>query len=773
MLGQAIAIGLVIVAGISTYVAMTGVMHTLQRTLDAYYADYRFADGFASIRRAPESVADRIREVDGISTVMTRVVAAVNLEIPGFDEPVTGQIVSIPASGQPALNRLLMRSGRLPTSGREQEIVLNEAFAEAHGLLPGDEITAIINGRRRALSVVGIALSPEYLMQIEPGSIFPDPERFGVMWMSRPALAAANDMVGAFNDVAYALAPGARIEDVNQRVELVLEPYGGQGAFGRSKQSSHFIISEEFRQLEGMSTMLPVIFLAVAAFLLNIVVTRLIHLQREQIAVLKAFGYSNLAVGLHYARLVAVIAIVGAIVGSTAGIWLGRQLSALYLVFYRFPYLEHVFSVRLVLTAVALTTGASLLGVVFAVRRAVRLSPAEAMRPAPPARYRPTMLERLGLQRLLDQPSRIILRNLERQPVKALLSVVGIASSCAILITGLFSTNAFDYMIRVQFGIAQQEDLTVTFVQPTSTAAVHELRSLQGVIHAEGFRSVPVRFRRGHRTYDGAVEGVPPTSHLRHIVDVNLRPVPVPRQGIVLTDRLARLLDVRPGQMLDVEVREGTRRTHRVAVVGLAQQYIGMGAYMDVDALNRLAGSGQAVSGAFLMIDDAHEDALTRALRERPRVAAISSTERVIEAFFESSAGTMITYTFILSLFAGVISFGVIYNSARIALSERDRELASLRVLGFTRGEISYILLGELAVLVFLAIPLGMLLGIAASGAIVQGLETDLYEIPVVINRHTLALASMVVLISAVFSALIVRRRLYRLDLISVLKTRE
>jgi putative ABC transport system permease protein len=771
--GQMVAIGFVMVAGVATWVAMRGIMEALESTLDSYYAEYRFPDAFAAVRRAPARLEERLRAVPGISQVETRVVTGVSLEVPDFPEPVSGLLVSLPEGRQPELNRLFLRRGRLVAPGREDEVLLNEAFADAHGLGPGDSLGAIVRGRRRNLTVVGVALSPEFLMQVEPGSLFPDPERYGILWIGQPALASASDMEGAFNDAAFTLAPGARLPEVLSRLDLLLAPYGGPGSFGRDDQPSHFLISEELAQLRGMANLLPAIFLAVAVFLLNIVVTRLIGLQREQIAVLKAFGYSNFDIAAHYVKLVLLVALAGSAVGTALGAWFGRALGRVYLEYYRFPSLDYVLEPRLAAVAVALTSGAVLAGVLQAVRRAAQLAPAEAMRPAPPALYRATVVERLGFQRLFDQPTRMILRHLERQPVKALLTVVGIASSCAILILGLFFNDSFEEVIRIQYGLAQREDLTVTFLEPTSMAAIHELASLPGVHHVEPVRSVAVRLRHEHRRHDTAIQGIPPDARLRRLLDTELRPVPIPAAGIVLTERLARALGVGPGDTLEVEVREGTRRTHRVPVAGLTTQFIGLGAYMDLTAVNRLAGSGQAASGALLLTDERYERQLEAALRRRPAVASQMAQERAILAFRETYSETMLTFTFILSLFAGVIAFGVVYNSARISLSERDRELASLRVLGFTRAEIAYILLGELTVLTLLAIPVGMVLGVVSGAAVIQALETDLYQFPVAFGRRTLTLSALVVLTAALTSALLVRRKLQRLDLIGVLKTRE
>lgn len=773
MRSQAIAIAFVVLAGVATYVAMRNVMESLERSLDGYYREYRFADGFATARRAPEPVRERLAAIPGVSALETRVTAPVNLEVSGFDEPVAGLLVSVPEDRQPVLNRLFVREGRLVRAGRENEVLLNETFAEAHDLRPGDELTAIVNGRRRVLTIVGIALTPEHLLQVQPGTFFPDPERYGVLWMGREALAAAYDMEGAFNDVAFSLNPGASIDDVIERVDLVLEPYGGVGAYPRSLQPSHWAISEEFRGLRTSSTTLPIVFLAVAAFLLNVVVSRLITLQREQVGVLKAFGYGNVAVGVHYVKMVLVMALLGAAGGIAIGLWLGALMGDLYMEYYRLPTLDYRASIPVIVTAVGLTTGASVLGVLGAVRRAARLSPAIAMRPAPPPMYRRTLIERLGLERLLDQPSRMIVRNLERQPVRSLLTVIGIASSCAILIMGMFFTDSIEHILRIEYGVAQRENLNVSFVGPTSTAAIQELDALPGVRYAEPTRSAPVRLRYEHREYDTALQGIPPGSYLRQVIDTELEPIAIPSWGIVLTERLAEILGAGAGDEIVVEVREGARRTRSVPVAGITQQYVGLAAYMELSELNRLVGNGQAVTGALLLIDARLEGEVTRELRDRPQVASIVSQERMIASFRETMDRSMLTMTLILTVFAGVIAFGVVYNAARISLSERDRELASLRVLGLTRGEISFVLLGELALLTLVAIPIGFVLGWLASSALVQAFQTDMYRFPLVLGPKTFGTAAAVVLGSALVSSLIVRRKLDRLDLVGVLKTRE
>lgn len=773
MRGQALAIAVVIVSGVATFVAFSGTMDALTRSQQAFYERTRFADAFASLKRAPNDTKRRLQSISGVAAVQTRVVADARLDVADFDEPITGRLISLPAQGEPVLNDLVVREGRLPHAGQQSEAAVSEVFAEAHNLHPGDEIGAIINGRRRSLTIVGVVLSPEYVYQIQPGSLFPSNERFGVLWMPRPALAATYDMDGAFNDVALSFTAGATPQTVLDRVDHVLAPYGGRDAYLRKDQVSHRYLTEELRGLEQFTAVLPLIFLAVAVFLLNVVVGRIIQTQRETIATLKAFGYGDRAIGLHYVGMVLVIVLSGVAVGIGLGAWMGRELAAFYLSFFRLPELYYSLGARTILIAVGATVAAALAGTLYAVRQAVILQPAEAMRPPSPATYRETLLERLGLQGAFDQPTRMILRHLERRPLKAVLSVVGIAMAVAILIAGTFSSDALDVMLDVQFNRSQRQDLTVTFTQPTSAGALYELAALRGVQTVEPFRSVPVRLKNEHRSYRTGIEGLAPNPTLRRPLNQSLAPIEIPSAGLMLSDYLADVLAVETGDTLRVRVLEGARPTRRVPVSGRTKQFIGVGAYMQMDALNRLMREEHALSGAYLAVDEHRRTATIDALNDRPRVASVEAQARAMQSFLDTMGSMILTMTFVLTLFAGAIAFGVVYNAARVTLSERARELASLRVLGLTRGEIGYILLGELALLTLLAIPVGFGVGWGLCYSVVAGFQTELYRFPLVISRSAYALAATAVLGAALISGAVVWRRLGRLDLIEVLKTRE
>ncbi len=771
--GQALAIALVIVSGVATYVLLSSTLEALYRTREAFYRDRRFADVFSSLKRAPESEAAFLREIPGVDLLESRVVAEARLAVPGFEEPVTGRIVSLPDRGEPLLNRLYLRAGRLPDPARPAEVVVVESFALAHGLSPGDSLDAVIRGRKKTLRVAGIGLSPEYVYVIGPGATFPDFKRYGVLWMARTPLEAAADLEGAFNDVALLLSPGAEPEEVIARLDDRLARYGGGGAYGREDQSSHRYLSEEFRQLSHTASFLPAVFLAVAAFLLHIVSGRTVALQREQIATLKAFGYGNRSVAFHYLKLVGGIVLAGVGGGLLVGARLGRGLAGIYTEFYRFPWLDFSLSPRVAGTASLVTLAAAAIGTLSAVRRAATLPPAEGMRPEPPPRYRRTGIERLGIGRLLSQPGRMIVRRFAHRPVTSLLSVAGIALGCAIMVTGRFSKDAIDFLVEVQLGIAQREDMMVSFTEPASRGSLFELAAIPGVTHAEPYRAVPVRLGAGHRRVRTAIQGLPSGGTLQRVLDRNLAPVEIPPEGILLTDYLGEMLRVRPGDRVTAEILEGARPVREIPVAGLARQFLGIPAFMEMRSLSRLLGEGGALSGALLSVEEDRRRQVREELERRPRVTGIVERRNAIRNFFETSARMLLFFTFVATLFAGSIAFGVVYNCARISLSERSREMASLRVLGYTRGEISYILLGELFLLTVAAILPGFAAGYGLSALLAVSLRSDLFRVPVVVSPATYGLAAAVVLVSAILSGAVVRRQLDRLDLTAVLKTRE
>ncbi|MEW6207307.1 MAG: FtsX-like permease family protein [Acidobacteriota bacterium] len=771
--GQVIAVAMVVACGIAVYVTMRSSYDALLSSQSSYYDRYRFADIFAQVKRAPQSLASEIAAIEGVAAVETRVVMEVTLDVAGLDEPATGRLVSIPERREPILNDLHIRHGRWVEAGRRDEVLISEGFAEANALEVGQSVGAIINGRRDDLKIVGIAISPEYVNEIRAADVFPDKRRFGVLWMSRQSLASAFDMEGGFNDLSLSLAPQASEREVIARLDTILERYGCLGAYGRRDQMSHRFLEDEIAQDKITGIFVPSIFLAVAAFLIHMVLSRLVSTERSQIAVMKAFGYTNRAIGFHYLKFALFAVLMGTAVGTPLGAWLGKGLARLYSKFFRFPELQFTVGPHVLWLAIAISAGAAFVGAMLAVRRVAALPPAEAMRPEPPARFRAGMLERIHLQKLFSPAARMIVRNIERRPLKAFLSITGIAFAVAILLVGRYFTDALDHMIEVHFRTIQREDAMVTFNNPRSSSARYDLARLPGVTRSETFRAVPVRLRFEHRWRRVALLGINADNELRRLLDSRLQKIVLPPEGVVLTARLADMLGVKEGETVTVEVLEGERPVRRVAVAGLVDEMIGLSAYMDARALNRLMREGETISGAYLAVDPAIAPFLYSRLKRTPAVGAVAIREAMLESFLETVAENLTISTSILIIFACVIAFAIVYNGARIALSERGHELASLRVLGFTRNEITAMLLGEQGALTLAAIPFGFALGYAICAVLVWLTASELYRIPLIISSKSYVFAFGITAIAAFLSGLLITGRLRRLDLVAVLKARE
>jgi putative ABC transport system permease protein len=773
--GQIITIALVVACGITSYITMRSAYDSLLSSRDSYYRDYRFADVFASLKRAPRALEARLGVIPGVARVETRVVERVLVPLAGRSRPASGTVVSL-RSGQTGrrLNDIHIRRGRDIDPTHKDEVLINEGFADAHRLRPGDSVPAVINGTLRHLRIAGIALSPEYVMTIAPGEMSYDPGQSPILWMDLSALQAAFQMEGAFNDVAIALTPGAHVQKVLTEVDALLSRYGGIGAVSRQKQSSAFMLDGELAQLDSMAGFVPYLFLSVAALLFNLVLSRLVQLQRGIIATLKAVGYPDRGIALHYLKLVSLIVFAGALLGVGFGVWGGRAMMGLYTgEYFRFADPKYTLKLSAILFSVGVSFVVALLGAFVSVRSVAKMPPAEAMQPPAPAKYRRSFLERLGLFRFLGPNVRMIAREVSRKPLRLLLSALGISLALGILVVARSMWDSMEYLIDVQFHRSMREDLNVTLARPVDHAALASLRHIPGVYRVEGIRSVPVRFVSGHRYRDSMIAGYASESQLRRLIDGEGRMHFVPENGIVLTRKLGEILGVDTGEEVHAEVREGDFRSVSIRVAGLVGEPFGLAGHMDRNALARLLGDTGPINTALLVVDRNRVGEVEERLKAMSLVVGVSSPHDFKRQFDEQSVAMMGVFTFIMTLFACIIAVGVIYNNARVALSQRNRDLASLRVLGFTKGEISTILFGEQAVQVALAIPIGLWIGKWMAVAMMSNADPETYRLPVMVSPATYAFSVAVAIASAVLSGLLLRRKLMNLDLIGVLKTRE
>jgi putative ABC transport system permease protein len=767
---QVAAIALLIACGVSVAVMAFSAQEALRAAQERYYEETRFADVFATLNRAPLSIAPRLGEIEGVTAVDVRIVKAGLMDVPGLLRPAVARMVSLP-QGPGALNLIVLKAGRLPDPGRPDEAVALKTFMDAAKVKLGDRLAVTIVGKRMEFTVVGEALSPEYVYVPSPESTMPDDAHQAVFWMNRQALEKAANLGGAFNTVALRLAHGVREAAVLREVDRILAPYGGLRPYGREDQPSNAFVEAELKELQTSASILPPIFLIVAATLVNIVVGRLVDSEREHIGLLKAFGYSDLEAASLYLGLAAAVGLIGAAAGGLLGAELGSAITRLYEDYMRFPVLEPRFHLVAFLGAGLAAIAAALLGSFGAVWRAARLSPAVAMQPQRPAAYRRGWPDRLASA--LDQPSRMILRNLERYPVRAGITIVGLAASLTLLVGTQFIFDSLDRIIEHAYYRERHASDYVGFGEIRDARAVSEVRRMPGVIAAEPVRFAPAVIASGGREERLGLTGLDADSRLSAPLSRTGARIPFEGRGVILSEALARRLRVVPGEKVTVEIDEGRRPVLQLPVTAVAEDYSGLAAYVDRRELNRMLAEGDNASTAQLLVASDQRKRFYAAVSAAPMVVGASSRDDTVANWRVVMTGAFRTNLMFYVSFAGAIAFGVAYNMSRVSLQERGRDLATLHVLGFGHGECAYILIGEIAVLALLAIPLGVLGGNGLARGLIALYSRQDLRLPATISLQSYGVAITAFLGAVALASGLTARRIWTLDLVAVLKTRE
>ncbi len=769
---QTLAIALVLGCGVMVLVGAQATQATLLQSQAAYYERHRFADIFATMTRAPRDVVAAAALIPGVAQAEGRIGFQAVLDIDGMNEPATGRILSLPASGA-ALNLPLIRQGRLPNPERADEVALSEPFAQAHGLVPGNRFRGVFNGQLRELTVTGWVLSPEFIYTMAPGAMMPDDRRYGVIWMNEAAAATATDMEGAINEIALRLTRDADMAAVIAALDQLLDPYGGGGAYGRDRQLSHAFLAGELSQLGAMAAFMPPIFMVVAAFLVNMVLGRLIATERPQIGLLKALGYGRRQIAAHYLKLALLIGVVGVLGGWAFGWWIADAMIGLYGDFFRFPFIIRNWGTQSLVISALLGMATALLGGLRAVWAALKMPPAEAMQPPAPPRFARGVADRLLSRVRLRQTTMMIFRSIIRWPGRAAITLFGVAASVGVLVMSYFIFDAVEQLGDSVFQQANRQQVTVMLAAPQTEQAVQDALTLPGVLRAEAAYAMPVRAVNGHRNRLTALQGHYPDTELARLVDDAGRVVSLPAEGVVLSQMLARALDIGPGQYLRLEMLAAPRLVLNLPVVEVIAQGMGQEVHISAMALFAAMDSVAQVNMIHLAVQSDLMQDLNAAIKQTPAIAGLADWAEVRAQFDATLSENLLTMVAIYTLIGVLIAVGVVYNAARIQLSERSYELASLRVLGFSRAEVAYVLVGEMMLLTALAIPLGWGLGYWLALGLVDAMSTDMFQIPFHITRRTFALAALAVFLAALGSVLVVRRRLDRVDLATALKARD
>jgi putative ABC transport system permease protein len=769
---QVATTSLLMVSGVALLIASWSAFRSLTDAREEYYREYAFADVFSNLKRAPRSLATSIGRIEGVRVVEPRIVTEGRIDL---DHPATGRFISIPSGEQPVLNRIYLRSGRLPMQkGRsEAEVVVHEAFARANRVHPGDFLGVTIEGRRERVRVVGIGLSPEYVASISPAVPLPDDLHFGVFWMPLRDLERMSKMGGAFNQLAIALEPGVRREGVMLRVDAILKPHGGRSSQGRERQPSDRFLTDEIEEQRGMALVAPVFFLGIAAFLVHTICSRLITRHRAQIAALKAMGYSSGEILRHYLALTLLMMLGGALFGVLAGAAFGRFYAWSYSGFFRFPRI--VFRLDAWAVAVGCLAGIlpGILGGLTSVFAAYRLPAAEAMRPPRPPAFQAGILERIPVESRLGPRGRMLWRSFFFRPWRSVFSTLGLAFAVSVGVMTSSWGDIVDATLTGQFEKVQREDVGVYFVSPQPRSSIHTLSRLPGVLAAEGRRYVPVRMRHLNHERELVLGGSSEDHMLTAEYGTTGERIPPSGDGVRISRYFERFWGMRVGDRVEFEVLEGKPRTLILPVVGFSDDLLGLHAVMRERELAQLLDEEPGFNSVLLKIDSRRVEEIFRLLKEYPAVATIQLKTALYRGFQDTIGSVMRTMTSILTGFALAIAASITYNAVRVTFSERSWEAASLRVLGFPRQEVFVMLMGELALQVILAVFPGFGLGRWFSKIVIGSSNAETFGFPLLIRPETYARGALVVLGAFLISGVWAWVLLRNMSLAGSLKVRD
>lgn len=773
---QVLTISVLIVGGISVLVSSWSSYQSLELSLNSFYQDYKFADVFSEVVRSPMTVAEKVSRLPGVERLETRIIKEGLIDVPGQSEPALGRFISWAGPNQ-AINLIYLRQGRLPYASSNPatafEVVVHESFALAHKLKVGDTLRSLLDGQQRRFIISGIGISPEYVYALSPLAPLPDDKHFGIFWLRQQDLESLTGMENTFNSLQIKTAKNTNVAELKRQIDQILQPYGNIQSYDRSLQLSHIFLEGEINEQRVMAIVIPTIFLAVAMFILNVILSRLISLHRGEIATLKALGYSAWSLTIHYFQLVTIILLIGTGPAILAGAGIGHWYAGLYADFFRFPSIDFSLSGTSILLGILAGLIPGWIGAAGALAKVFSLQPAEALRPLSPPSFQKGLLDKIGLTSRLSPYSKIVLRSLLFRPLRLLLGVLGISMSLAIIINGSFWSDVINFMMDRQFNEMRREDLTVRLLTPQPLRVFSELRAISGILMVEGERSTPVAMSFRNFKKDIGILAWENGAQLSRVLDKQGNTIVPISGGVLLSRFFEKEFNLRVGDRVNFKVLEGSQDQFTVPVTGFVDDLIGQQAYAEKKDLHMWLKEMPVYDTLQLKIDPSLGEKIYVALKERPQVKAITIRKLLLKSFTNTVADMIMTFTFILYIFAVAIAGAVIYNSARISFSERGWELASLRILGFDIRPTFEILFIDIGIQVFLSLIPGLIFGYWLSYLSTVLIHNKTFSFPLVINPATYGAAILILILTFLASGIFLYRKVNALDFSQALKARE
>ncbi len=776
--GLLVSITAIVALGVACFVSMCASYLNLLAERDGYYRDGRMAHFWIDMVRMPRADIDRLAHMPGIARMQMRITYPVTIELEGVVEPMSGRVLSLPDPGLAAINDIVIRSGRRPEPGDRTGVMVGEAFARARGLNVGDRITLLMGGNRHELRITGTAQSCEFVYLMAPGGLLPDPKRHGLFYISRELAEDAFDMRGAANQIIGRVLPrhGEYPDAVIDPLRPLLSPYGLLSVTPRRHQPSHRFLQDELDGLIAFAVVAPLLFLGVAVLVINVKMTRLVQQQRPIIGTLKSLGYSDGQVVWHYVKFGLLIGALGGAMGVAGGQLLADWLAVVYLAYFEFPQIESRFHPVLAAVGMGFSLGATAVGTLRGARAALRLTPADALRTSPPLKVRRTLLERWPwLWRRLGVDWQNTLRNLSRSHMRAVSGGGAATTGVAMIVLALVYTDSLNELVELQYEHVMLSDIDLTLRDFAGPRAVLDAANLPGVQRVEPLLVVAGTLESGHRRREVALTGLTEANRLTQAIDRQGRRIEPPKRGLLMPRWLAERLELQPGDSVTFTPARGDRRPQRLTVARTFESFVGEAIYIHRDQLQRMLGSGAAVSTVQLRLEPgaANDERLFDALNKLPQVEAIGDVQRQKELLEQHMVGALRIFAAFLTGFAAVIFFGSIMTAGYIAIAERQREIATLRALGYGPWAVGMLLLREAMLLNITGALIGLVLGYYLAEASLQIVATELVRVPAVLHVRSMVIAVMLAVAFTFIAHLLVQRRINRMDWLEALKVKE
>ncbi|WP_444643683.1 ABC transporter permease [Caproiciproducens sp. R1] len=757
--------------GIMVYVSYQLLYVNLSSAQKQFYASQRFADGFASVDAIPAGAVKNLSDIKGISRIDSSI--TLDARVMGLSDTkiVTLRLNSFDPEDPERLNNFVLAKGTVPESGG---LLIGQTFAAANKLAVGDTVRLIVNGQEIERQITGIAQSPEYVYVIpDTGQLLPDDSAFGFAFVPAADLETLGSGRGIANRLSFLLEKGATFRQVEAPLREALEPYGLRSLTARKDQPSHAMLQQEIDQLGSMSASIPTVFIVMAVLILYIMLKRMIEQERMQIGTLKAFGFSNWTIVLHYLSYGGVTGAVGGVAGVLLGLVMTGGMTQMYLDYFSLPAIQVPPDPFYILMGLLIAVLSGLAGAFMGVRGVLRLEPGEAMRPPSPPVLKSDLFARLPLiRKLLTSYGFMASRNITRNKFRSTFVLAGMAFAFAITAFMASYGDMFKTLMLDQFTKVEVYDLKITLKTPTGAAdALETADALKGVDSAEAILELPAELHREHLQEAVSLTALPDDVGLYRIYDVDSKQNhSPPKEGILLSSTLAKKLQAKRGDVLTVRTPYTGDRDIPLPVMGVVHTNSGSSAFASLKGIWNALDIPPTVNSILLSAKD--PQAIKAELTDAKNVAAMTDQEEAKASYMDMFR----TYSSLMEMMQGIgmiIAFAIITNTASISLSERKREYATMRVLGMHPKEIGKVVSFEYWVLSLGALPLGILLTRMIKQAMATTIDSDLFTMPLNTPLGSYFSAAVLCAATVALSNRLARRRISKFDMVEVLKERE